>query len=84
MWTHLIAAASFGKCPRPRTEARQTVYRTLGVRLVYHPDEQKIRVEINLNPDCVVTPIPSYSRNRFVSEGGLEPPCPVKGTSTSS
>lgn len=65
-------------------EARQAVYQALGVRLVYHPDKQEIRVEANLNPDRVVMPMTPNLGKRYVSEGGLEPPCPVKGTSTSS
>jgi site-specific DNA recombinase len=34
--------------------ARQGVYQTLGVRLVYVPQKREIRVEANLDPDRIV------------------------------
>jgi hypothetical protein len=51
------------------------LYRELGLRLTYRP--QKRLVEARLEPGL-------HMCKRSVSEGGLEPPCPVKGTSTSS
>ncbi|MFA1546691.1 recombinase family protein [Actinomadura chokoriensis] len=39
-----------------KPEDRQNVYRGLGMRLTYHPDKQEIRVEVNLDPDRIVTP----------------------------
>lgn len=57
------------------TDRKSEVYQRLGLRLTYHPGKAKVRAEVNLSPHIV---------KRFVSEGGLEPPCPAKGTSTSS
>lgn len=51
------------------------VYTELGLRLTYRPQKQLIEATVIAGPDMC---------KRFVSEGGLEPPCPVKGTSTSS
>ena len=51
------------------------LYREIGLKMVYFP--QKQLVEARLEPD-------PHMCKWFVSEGGLEPPCPVKGTSTSS
>jgi hypothetical protein len=51
------------------------LYRELGLRLTYR--SQKRLVEARVEPGL-------HMCKRFVSEGGLEPPCPVKGTSTSS
>jgi site-specific DNA recombinase len=51
------------------------LYRQLGLQMTYRP--QKQLVEARLIPD-------PHMCKWFVSEGGLEPPCPVKGTSTSS
>ncbi|MFA1543486.1 hypothetical protein [Actinomadura monticuli] len=50
-------------------QARQTVYQTLGIRLVYHPDKQEIRVEADLDPDRVVTSMTPDLGKRYVSEG---------------
>ncbi|MGP4024372.1 recombinase family protein [Actinomadura sp. 3N407] len=55
-------------------EARQGVYQALGVRLVYDPGKQEIRVEADLNPDRIVTSTSPNLRERYVSEGGLELP----------
>lgn len=52
------------------------LYGKLGLHLTYHPAAQTVRAEARLKA-------PHIGR-RFVTEGGLEPPCPVKGTSTSS
>ena len=52
------------------------LYGKLGLHLTYHPKNQTVRAEARLNSHRM--------GRRFVSEGGLEPPCPVKGTSTSS
>ncbi len=57
-------------------EARQAVYQALGVRLVYHPDKQEIRVEANLDPDRVVTSNAPNLGKRYVSEGDLNPHAP--------
>jgi site-specific DNA recombinase len=51
------------------------LYRELGLKLTYRT--QKRLVEARLEPGL-------HMCKRSVSEGGLEPPCPVKGTSTSS
>jgi site-specific DNA recombinase len=51
------------------------LYRELGLKLIYRP--QKRLVEARVEPGL-------HMCKRSVSEGGLEPPCPVKGTSTSS
>ncbi len=51
------------------------VYRQLGLRLTYDHETQTVLAETRPAPTmCVVN----------VSEGGLEPPRPIKGTSTSS
>ena len=50
------------------------VYKQLGLRLTYQPGPRVVRAEATLN---------SVGQG-FVSEGGLEPPRPLKGTSTSS
>lgn len=52
------------------------IYTGLGLRLVYHPGKRKVLVTSLSDQDPM-----GY---QFVSEGGLEPPCPAKGTSTSS
>lgn len=52
------------------------LYGKLGLRLTYHPSKRKVLVSSISDQD----PIGESS----VSEGGLEPPCPAKGTSTSS
>jgi site-specific DNA recombinase len=44
------------------------IYRNLGVKLVYRPQEQVIRAEARLASASI--------GERSVSEGGLEPPCP--------
>jgi site-specific DNA recombinase len=51
-------------------------YRKLGLRLTYEPDSQILR--------AAVRPGPEHIGKWLVSEGGLEPPCPFRGTSTSS
>jgi hypothetical protein len=43
------------------------IYADLGLRLTYHPDKKKVLV--GQTPTQVIG-------HRFVSEGGLEPPCP--------
>jgi hypothetical protein len=52
------------------------IYADIGLRLIYHPSKQKVLVTSTRDQDPI--------GDRFVSEGGLEPPCPAKGTSTSS
>jgi site-specific DNA recombinase len=52
------------------------VYQNLGLRLTYDPAKQLVRAEAQLDPHKLGI--------RSVSEGGLEPPRPIKGTSTSS
>jgi hypothetical protein len=52
------------------------VYQNLGLRLTYEPAKQLVRAEAQLDPHKLGI--------RSVSEGGLEPPRPLKGTSTSS
>lgn len=52
------------------------IYANIGLRLIYHPSKQKVLVTCAHDQDPI--------GDRFVSEGGLEPPCPAKGTSTSS
>ncbi len=55
---------------------KNRLYRALGVRMTYEPVQRKMLVEIA--PD-------QHSVGEWVvSEGGLEPPRPIKGTSTSS
>lgn len=49
---------------------RAEVYRQLGLRLTYHPDQRKVRVQSHLA---------AHPRgNVIVSGGGLEPPRPVR------
>lgn len=55
---------------------KAVLYRALGLWLAYHPSEAMVRVEANLDPHVLGL--------KVVSGGGLEPPRPVKGTSTSS
>jgi hypothetical protein len=50
------------------------VYRQLGLTLTYDHETQKVLAETQPAPMCLMV----------VSEGGLEPPRPIKGTSTSS
>ncbi len=52
------------------------LYAKLGVRLTYHPSKQKVLVSSTSDQDSM--------GESNVSEGGLEPPCPSLGTSTSS
>ncbi len=52
--------------------ARQQVYESLGLRLEYDPEGSRLTATL---PRCV---------SLIVSGGGLEPPRPIKGTSTSS
>ncbi len=56
--------------------AKAEVYRNLGLRLTYEPRKALVRVEASLDPHELGI--------RSVSEGGLEPPRPKSGTSTSS
>jgi site-specific DNA recombinase len=56
--------------------AKMEVYQRLGIRLTYHPARNVVRAEAEVGPDAVGI--------GFVSEGGLEPPRPNTGTSTSS
>ncbi len=57
-------------------EAKAEVYRNLGLKLTYEPHRALVRVEASLDPHELGI--------RSVSEGGLEPPRPNMGTSTSS
>ncbi len=50
--------------------AKSTLYRQLGVQLVYHPETNSVRAKADLAPDAVGI--------RFVSGGGLEPPRPIR------
>ena len=50
------------------------IYRQLGLTLTYDHKTRQALAEVQPAPVGVV----------FVSEGGLEPPRPIKGTSTSS
>ena len=50
------------------------IYSQLGLALTYHPGSQMVRAEATAA---------AHVRKK-VSEGGLEPPCPFQGTSTSS
>lgn len=52
------------------------IYASLGLELVYHPSQHKVLVAVSSDQD--------HMGYQSVSEGGLEPPCPAKGTSTSS
>ncbi|MDX6332081.1 MAG: hypothetical protein QOI83_4464, partial [Streptomycetaceae bacterium] len=61
----------------PTTKAR--LYRALGLRMTYDHAQREMRVGIAPDPHPDVT-----LGERYVSEGGLEPPRPIKGTSTSS
>ena len=54
-------------------QARQGVYQTLGVRLVYRPDKQEIRVEADLDPDRIARSTPPDLGKRYVSEGRSRP-----------
>jgi site-specific DNA recombinase len=62
--------------PDADPDRKADVYRKVGLKLTYHPRDRKVRAEAHFNSHRIVKP--------KVSEGGLEPPCPVKGTSTSS
>ncbi len=55
---------------------KNRLYRALGLRMTYQPAKRVMRVGI--------TPDPHDVGQWSVSEGGLEPPRPIKGTSTSS
>lgn len=57
-------------------EVGSEVYQNLGLELIYQPERQLVCVEAKLDPRQVGA--------RFVSRGGLEPPRPHTGTSTSS
>ncbi|CAI7981001.1 hypothetical protein FRAHR75_950012 [Frankia sp. Hr75.2] len=57
-------------------EDKAAVYTALGLSLTYRPSEQSLLVEAR--------PTRGHIGVRVVSEGGLEPPRPAKGTSTSS
>ncbi len=57
------------------SDAKLEVYRALGLRLTFDDETQTVLAETRPAP-------PVYLVN--VSEGGLEPPRPIKGTSTSS
>lgn len=57
-------------------EDKRELHRALGLRLTYEPAHATVRAEVNLDPHAVEL--------KRVSGGGLEPPRPVKGTSTSS
>ncbi len=59
---------------RAEPEDKAEVYRQLGLTLTYDHETQKVLAETQPAPMGVVR----------VSEGGLEPPRPIKGTSTSS
>lgn len=51
------------------------IYPQIGLRLTYRPQKQLVEAQV----------IPGlHMCKSFVSEGGLEPPCPSLGTSTSS
>ncbi len=54
---------------------KSKLYRELGLKLTYRPQKQTVEATVTPGLDMC---------KRLVSEGGLEPPCPVKGTSTSS
>jgi site-specific DNA recombinase len=58
------------------SETAAEAYRQLGLRLTYYPDKQIVRAAAAPQPDNI--------GKWLVSEGGLEPPCPFRGTSTSS
>jgi site-specific DNA recombinase len=51
------------------------LYREVGLKLTYRPQKQLVEAKVIPGLDMC---------DQYVSEGGLEPPCPVKGTSTSS
>lgn len=51
------------------------LYSQLGLKLMYYPESKMWRPGFDRSPHMCV---------RCVSEGGLEPPCPSLGTSTSS
>ncbi|GLX95053.1 putative recombinase [Herbidospora sp. NBRC 101105] len=61
---------------RAEPTRKAKIYKELGLRLTYHPGQKKILVAAVSNQDSIGC--------RYVSEGGLEPPCPSLGTSTSS
>ncbi|GGP97451.1 putative recombinase [Streptosporangium pseudovulgare] len=58
----------------PARKAR--IYGGLNLRLTYHPGKRKVLVSSGADQHLI--------GESNVSEGGLEPPCPAKGTSTSS
>jgi site-specific DNA recombinase len=55
---------------------KASLYLELGLKLIFRPSPAVLRVEAR--------PKPRHVGVRYVSEGGLEPPRPIKGTSTSS
>jgi site-specific DNA recombinase len=67
-----LLAALQGAEPQLKAE----LYAALGLQLTYDPGKATVRVEANLDPHTL--------GKWYVSGGGLEPPRPVKGTSTSS
>lgn len=52
------------------------IYADIGLEMIFDPGNNEVLVAGRSNQDDI-----GY---RSVSEGGLEPPCPAKGTSTSS
>ena len=53
---------------RAHTADKTEIYRELGLRLTYEPNNQTVRAEAHLNADNI--------GKWYVSGGGLEPPCP--------
>lgn len=61
---------------RADPEGKAKISTSLGLKPVFHPGKRKVLVASLSDQDPMGC--------QFVSEGGLEPPCPAKGTSTSS
>jgi hypothetical protein len=65
-----------GALAKATAEEKRDLYQALGLSLTYQPANTAVRAEVNLDQQAVGL--------KVVSGGGLEPPRPVKGTSTSS
>jgi hypothetical protein len=61
------------------------LYASLGLALTWHHNDRRLAARLDLGPTVSSVAEPSEEVGLDpVSEGGLEPPCPVRGTSTSS
>ncbi|MFC4912296.1 recombinase family protein [Actinomadura gamaensis] len=54
-------------------EHKAAVYQRIGLTMVYHPGERKVRAEAHLSPHSGGVPKPDHIVKGFVSEGGHKP-----------